>query len=139
MRQMGIRRSAALRGDGRDDNRSLEHVRIRLLFISRSDVPGRGSPVRRGNSAIESIILVGLLRALLLHPFDGVEMVLDGRPLGRRQRLLAAEKGGRTGRARYGPTPGARLRADRRTGSESAGGWIRLELCGPHVKFRRGR
>lgn len=102
MRQLGVRRSAALRRYGWQGDRALEHISICLLLIARSDIPSRRGLVRRRDATVKRIVvLIRLIRVLLLHALDGVEVVADRRAFCSRQWLFRTEKDRWTGCSRY--------------------------------------
>jgi hypothetical protein len=77
VRNLRIGRRAALRRDGWQSDVLLEHLHISFVLIGRSYIPGRKGLVSRRNASVESIGLIRLLRALLLHALDRVELVFD--------------------------------------------------------------
>jgi hypothetical protein len=82
-RQLGLVRNlrsgrrSALRRNGWHSNGLLEHLDISLVLVGRSYIPGRKGLVSRGNASVEIIGLIGLLRALLLHALNRIELVID--------------------------------------------------------------
>lgn len=65
---------------------------VSLLFIASRHVPGGESFICWRNSSIESIILLSVFRALLLHSLNSVELVLERRALGDGPWLLSTEE-----------------------------------------------
>lgn len=100
VRRLRVRCRATL-SNRRHSDRRLEHIGVRLLLVTRCDVPRRRGLIWWGDPAVESVILISLLRTLFLHPFDGVELVIKRWSLRSWQWLLCTEKRGRAGGTGY--------------------------------------
>ena len=76
--QMGIGGRATLGRNGRYGNGRFEHIQVGLVLIARTGIPNGRSFVGRRNPPIEGVILICLFCTFFFHPFDGIELMLEG-------------------------------------------------------------